>query len=240
VISVLPSYLRVIKNNLAKILLVEDDPQLSETIVEWLKREDYLVECVDNGEDALQLLANFKFDVILLDWMLEGAVTGLDVSRQYRKAGGKVFIMFLTGMSEIENIEEGLQYADDYLTKPFDPRELSARIRSALRRPAELLPNDTTIGDVTLDKSLLTMIVSGTSVQLRRKEFLLLEYLMRHPNHACTPQTLLDAVWPSNSSASIETVRTWISNLRQKLASAGKDNFIKTIPGAGYQVESRN
>ena len=222
---------------MAKILLVEDDLKFSETVKEWLVREGHLVEHVDNGKDALQLLNNFKFDVILLDWMIEGDITGLEVSKQYRRAGGKVFIMFLTGMSDIGNIEEGLDYADDYMKKPFDPRELSARIRSGLRRPTELLPNELTIDDVTLYRGSLTMTVNGKCIQLRRKEFALLEYLMRHPNCASNAQTLLNAIWPSDSAVSNEVVRTWMSNLRQKLAAAGKENFIKTIPGAGYMIE---
>ncbi len=123
---------------MAKLLLVEDDLELSLKLKEWLASQGYLLETVTTGEDALQMLNHFQFDILLLDWDLPG-ISGLEVCRQYRLSGGTSFILFLTGKGDISSKEQGFDLgADDYLVKPFDARELSSRIRSLLRRPAGL------------------------------------------------------------------------------------------------------
>src|SRR5690242_15662054 len=134
-----------------KLLVVEDDEELLRHISAWLSSEKYLVETANSGEDALQILGNFNFDVIILDWNLTG-ITGLEVCQKFRKSGGDTPIIFLTGESDIDHKELGLNSgADDYLTKPFNERELSARVKSLLRRSAGLLSNDLTVKGVTLD-----------------------------------------------------------------------------------------
>jgi OmpR-family two-component system manganese-sensing response regulator len=223
---------------MAKILLVEDDLDLADKLRLWFAGQGDLLEAVTTAEDALQLLNNFSFDLILLDWTLPG-MTGADFCRQYRKAGGATAIIFLTGRGDINSKEQGLDLgADDYLVKPFDTRELSARVRSVSRRPSSLLPIEIRVNDVVLDMNTKSMVVDGVSYALRSKECILLEYLMRHPNRIFGSKNLLDAIWPSDQEASPDTVRSWIRNLRQKLAVAGRPDLIKTIPGSGYMIES--
>jgi DNA-binding response OmpR family regulator len=223
---------------MSKVLLVEDDQQLANALREWFTSNGYVFEHTANGADGLQMLTNFAYDTIILDWMLPG-LTGLEVCKQYRKAGGKSHVIFLTGQGETEEIEAGLDAgADDYMVKPFKIRELAARLRSLQRRPSTLISNELTIDNLTLDPVKQVFVVDGQTYQLTAKECGLLEYLMRNPNHPYHSDALVSAVWPSDSSGSAEALRTWIRNLRKKLESAGKGGFIKTIPGVGYVIES--
>jgi DNA-binding response OmpR family regulator len=222
----------------AKILLIEDDLDLAERLRSWFVSEGHTFEHASCGEDGLQLLANFAYDMILLDWRLPG-LSGLDVCKQFRKAGGMNSIIFLTGKTDIPSIEQALDFgADDYVTKPFDLRELSARIRTVLRRPKGLLQDDLLIGVVKLDlKSRAVTIDGKDSVHLTPKESALLEYLMRHPNRTHGSEALLQAVWLSDHEATADTVRSWMRLLRKKLSKAGLDGFIKTVPASGYMIE---
>jgi len=222
---------------MAKVLLVDDHEELYKNLKDWFIAQGHALEATYTGEDALQILSSFKFDVILLDWMLPG-ISGLDVCKTFRKDGGTTPIIFLTGKTDITSKETALDLGgDDYIVKPFDVRELGARIRSVLRRPAELLPVELKLGEVALDVKSRTLKVGDASVHLMPKEANLLEYLLRHPNQAINASGLLSAVWPSESDGSPETVRTWMKNLRQKLASVGQGDLIKTVPGSGYLVE---
>lgn len=225
------------KITMAKILLVEDDPQLSQKMSQWFTLENHLVETASSGEDALQLLTNFKYDLVLLDWNLTG-ITGLTVCRRHRAAGGTTPIIFLTGEGDVDHKESGLDSgADDYLVKPFDMRELAARMRTVLRRPKELLSAELKIGDLYLDQEERTVSCGKASVRLMPKEAVLLEYLMRHPSKYFSSKALLDAVWPSESDANQDTVRTCVKTLRQKLIKVGKPDLIKTVPHSGYKID---
>jgi DNA-binding response OmpR family regulator len=222
---------------MAKILLVDDDHLIASLLEPMFEREGHVFEVATTGEDGLQMMKAFEFDVILLDWSLPG-MSGLEVCQQYRRGGGSTYIIFLTGQHDINSREGGLDAGgDDYITKPFEFRELAARIRSVLRRPAGLLPTELLIDDLRLDPKSRTVTVGEKSVHLMPKESALLEYLMRHPNTNFDSQALLDAVWPSDSEASKETVRTWMRNLRQKLLTLGKEDFVKTKLGSGYIIE---
>jgi DNA-binding response OmpR family regulator len=221
----------------AKILLVEDDLEIIEKLKVWFSSEGHLIEAVTNGEDALQLLQNFTFDIAILDWQLPG-ISGVELCRRYREAGGMCYIIMLTGKGSVENKEFGLDAgADDYLVKPFEMRELSVRVRAILRRPHGLLPTEVKVSDVILNLQNRTVTIGKESFKLMPKEAALLEFLMRHPNRTFGSKDLLNAVWPSDRDASSETVRSWMRNLRQKLGAAGKEDFIKTISGLGYMIE---
>jgi|AGTN01.1.fsa_nt_gi Response regulators consisting of a CheY-like receiver domain and a winged-helix DNA-binding domain len=221
----------------AKILLVDDDHQVAEILEQFMQREGHVFEVATTGEDGLQMMKVFEFDVILLDWSLPG-ISGLEVCQQYRRAGGSTYIIFLTGQNDIDSREGGLDAGgDDYITKPFEFRDLAARIRTVLRRPSSLLTTELSIDGLNLDPKSRTVTVEEKIVHLMPKESALLEYLMRHPNTNFDSQALLDAVWPSDSEASKETVRTWMRNLRNKLKTVGKESFVKTVLGSGYIVE---
>ena len=222
---------------MAKILVVEDDLNVSKPLSEWIAGNSHTVEIAPSGEDAMQLLENFNYDLIILDWSLPG-MSGVEVCRNYRSAGGSAWVIFLTGKSELDAKEEGLDVgADDYLTKPFHMRELGARIRSALRRSDAHFQHELKIGKVQLNMAGQSCIVSDVEVHLMPKEAALLEFLMRNPDRLFPTKKLLDSVWESDAGVSEGIVRTYIRTLRQKLAALGQPDFIKTVAGAGYIIE---
>jgi len=223
---------------MAKILYVEDDDGIAASVQDWLQMEGHLVELAANGEDGIQLSANFEYDLLLLDWDLPG-IPGIEVCRRYRQRGGNAWVIFLTGKSGVDDKENGLDAgADDYLTKPFEIRELSARIRSALRRTESTFQSQLKINDLVLNTADRTLCVNQATVRLMPKEAALLEYLMRNPNKLSNTNKLLSAVWPSDSGVSNGTVRTFMLSLRGKLEQLGKKDFIKTVPGSGYIIET--
>ncbi len=223
---------------MAKILHVEDDAELAARVSHWFSLEGHVCETAYTGSDALQLLKNFHYDVILLDWSLPD-ISGIEVCNQYRKSGGMSRIIFLTGREDVADKEAALDMGgDDFVVKPFHIRELSARVRSALRRPADTFQAALKINDVTLDVTRRTMIVNETDCRLMPKEVALLEYLMRHTNQVFGTKKLLSAVWPSDSGASEGSVRTSMHTLRKKLETAGKPDFISTVLGEGYTIKT--
>jgi DNA-binding response OmpR family regulator len=224
---------------MAKILEIEDDTDLSARVSQWFAREGHTVEIADCGEDGLQLLDNYIYDVILLDWTLPG-ISGLEVCRRYRKNGGDSWIIFTTGEGDVQHKEEALDHgADDYIVKPFDIRELAARVRGALRRSVTRLEPKLKIDDAVLLADERKVIINGIPHQLTGKETALLEYLFRNPTGVFGTKHLLAAIWPSSSEASEGTIRTIMYTLRAKLEAAGAPNLVKTVLGAGYTVKGQ-
>jgi DNA-binding response OmpR family regulator len=223
---------------LAKLLVVDDDKSLAEELVEWFELENHRCEVVHSGKDALQILTQFQFEVVILDWNLPD-LTGLAVCQEYRKAGGQARVLFLTGQGDVESKQAGLDSGgDDYLQKPFDVRELTARVRSLLRRSTNILPTKLELNGVHLELDSKEIHYGELKVGLRRKHCQLLEFLMRNPNKAFSARALLNAVWSSNSDSGEEAVRTQMRFLRQRLATIGLDDFVSTIAGSGYTVRS--
>lgn len=223
---------------MAKILLVEDDADLRGRVEKWLASERHSVEVSDNGRDALALLEAEKYDLIILDWVLP-EMHGVEVCRLYRSKGGETPVLMLTGRGSVTEKEMGLDAgADDYLLKPFDPRELSARIRALLRRPRELLSDELQIGDLIIDTKKCKVHKNGSEVALLPLEFSLLAFFAKHPGVVFSAETLLGRVWPVNSDASTEAVRTCIKTLRRKIDDAGKSSSIRTVYGVGYEFMS--
>lgn len=223
---------------MAKVLLVEDDVELADKLVAWLKKESYVVEHVLDGRQALDLLRAYGFDLVILDWDVP-QVSGVEVCRQLRAGGSKVPVLMLTGKASFEDKEVGLDSGcDDYLTKPFDGRELGARMRALLRRPASFTGTVLSVGNVSLQPVTHHVERDGLAIDLSRMEFTLLEFLMRHPNQVFSPEALLNNVWSSDSEASIDTVRTYIKTLRKKLADNAGSSIIRTVFGVGYKVSA--
>lgn len=220
---------------MAKVLLVEDDADLANTVRTTLLFEHHQVELIESGSDADIQLKTFDYDLIILDWGLPGK-TGIEICRDFRSAGKKTPILLLTGKDSIADKEIGLDAgADDYLTKPFDMRELSARVRALLRRAAQVTENVLVAGDIALDTIKYRVSKLNNPVDLQPKEFQLLEFFMRHPNQVFSAEALLARVWPSDSEATTEALRTTLKRLRRKVDPDG--TLIRTVHGVGYVLE---
>lgn len=221
---------------MAKLLIVEDDEEISLALDTYLKASGFTCDCVSSGGDALQLLSSYSYDAIILDWGLPD-ITGFEVCVKFRKQGGQAPIIFLTGNDDLVALEQALDAgADDYVVKPFNMRELHARLKTILKRRTAAYSHSLTIGSVTLDPESGNLISNGKSVLLRNKEIAILECLMRHPNVSYSSHQLLNAVWPAEATPSNNAVRVWMSHLRQKLAEVGAEDLIKTVAGAGYII----
>jgi DNA-binding response OmpR family regulator len=219
-----------------KLLLIEDDLELVKRLRKWLVAENYTVESVNSGEDALQLLTSFSYDLIILDWTLTD-ITGLEVCRRFRATGKKTPMIFLTGRGGIDDKERGLDSgADDYICKPFDPRELSARLRSILRRPCEEITRFE-LGGVSLEIETRVVTQGDDEVRLTPLEASMLAYLMRNPGRPYLAKNLCQLALPTESNTSVETVHTCMKTLRQKLTQLGRANYVTTIPKSGYMIE---
>lgn len=223
---------------MAKILLVEDDKTIGKLVSLQLERDHHLVERVDTGKEALFSLKMHDYDLVILDWMLPD-LSGLEVCRTYRGGGGRVPILMLTARGEAQDKVSALDTgADDYLVKPFVPAELLARIRALLRRPSVIAGKNLTVQDIVLDTGMRQVTRAGSSVELTAKEFALLELLMRHPNQSFSVEAILDRLWKSETTASLETVRTHMKTLRRKLGDSEENPIIRTKRGLGYRIIS--
>jgi two-component system, OmpR family, response regulator len=218
-----------------KILVVDDDEQMVEMITDYLSAEGYTVEATDNGVEALSLMKSFGYAVIVLDWEMPGR-TGPDVCQSYRDWGGQAPIIMLTGKGAIEEKEKGfLSGADDYLTKPFHPKELSMRIKALLGRFVSTNKNLVTCGCLTADRSKASLLVGDVDLKLPAREFDLLEFMMRHPEQVFSSDALIDHVWKSDAEVSGKAVRVCISRVRSKLEQYACPNIV-TVPGFGYKL----
>ncbi|MEA2572534.1 MAG: hypothetical protein QOI24_4535 [Acidobacteriota bacterium] len=216
----------------ARILVVEDEAKTSETIALYLRREGHDVVPVADGESALAAVRERVPDVVILDLMLP-RLDGRAVCRELRAAGVASGIIMLTARSTEEDKLSGLDLgADDYMTKPFSPRELMARVRALLRRIGE--SDVLELDGVTLDRDRHEARVGGESLRLTPTEFRLLETMLRRPNRTFTRQQLVDAAFGEDYDGLERTVDVHVKNLRRKLGEAGK--AIVTIFGVGYKL----
>jgi DNA-binding response OmpR family regulator len=222
---------------MGKILVVEDEADLAKLVRNWLERDKHLVEVIDNGFEALTHLQINKFDVIILDLMLP-ELSGMEVCRRYRQGKGKTPILMLTAKNSVEDKEAGLDAgADDYLTKPFNMKELAARVRALIRRASDHPNSMYTLRDIEIDASEYRVTKAGAEIHLLPKEFRLLEFLVRHPHQVFSAEDLLASVWESDTSALLDTVRGHIKRLRKKLDTPGQSSIISTVYGIGYRIE---
>lgn len=224
---------------MAKILIVEDDLALAKTIKEHLADERYVVECLSDGSEAFERLRFYSFDLLVLDWNVPN-MSGMEICRAYRKQGGKTPILMLTGRGKIEEKQVGFESgADDYLTKPFDMRELSMRVQALLRRPHQYVSAEENVlrcGALSLHLKEHFFFKGETKVHLVPKEYALLQFFLTHPNEVFSPEAILERVWPSHSDMSPESVRMYISRLRTKIDSKNQPSFIQTVHGLGYKL----
>ena len=230
--------------NRAKMLLVEDDPALAE-LVSWnFRREDFEVRHTPDGEEALLLAREAAPDIVLLDWMIEGGISGLEVCRQLRRQTStqNVPIIMLTARGEEEDRVRGLETgADDYVTKPFSPRELIARVHAVLRRVRPALAGETLSYD-DLEKDTVGHKVKrgGETVALGPTEFRLLKHFLEHPGWVFSRERLLDAVWGHDSDIESRTVDVHIRRLRKAINNGDRPDIIRTVRSAGYALDTGN
>lgn len=225
---------------MAKVLLVEDDEDLAVTIGDMLRDERHTVDTIHDGLDAAEALKTRTYEVVVLDWDLPGK-SGISILREFRAAGGGTPVIMLTGKSEIEQKEQGLDSgADDYLTKPFLLKELAARIRSLLRRPTMTNAGVLRWGNLVLDPSKFEVSRNGQQLRLLPRDFALLEFLMRHPTQIFSTQALLDNVWNYDSDATPEGLRVAVRRIR-KVIDEGDDlnqSMIENISRVGYRMRN--
>lgn len=223
---------------MARILVIEDDPKVSQVVEEALAAFNHIVETVDEGQEGLERLTYYHYDLAIVDWMLPG-LTGIEICKRYRNAGGQIPLLFLTGQSDVPNKVEAFDSgADDYLTKPFAFSELMARVRALLRRPPQMTEKVLESGGLKLDLSTCSVTKNGEAVNLAPSEFALLELFMKSPGRLFSSDELLNRVFKTESEATDEAVRQRVLRLRKKIAIDGnKDSLIKTVKGLGYKFE---
>ncbi|HEY9679257.1 MAG TPA: response regulator transcription factor [Drouetiella sp.] len=221
---------------MAKILVVEDDKDLAHVLNVTLSSKGHSIQVANGGALAIDLLRSFKYDLVVLDWMMP-EVTGIDVLKAYREFKGKAPVLMLTAKADVMDKALGLDSgADDYLTKPFHPEELQARVRALLRRPHSLANVLLTAGDITLDPATCQVTKGETELHLRPKVFSLLEFFMRHPEQVFSSEAILERVWMDDSLASPDTVRTHIKLLRKSIGENGEGGLIKNVRNRGYKL----
>ena len=225
----------------ATILVVEDEPAIQELIAYNLKQAGHVPLRADNAEQALNLVANALPDLVLLDWMLPG-LSGIEFARRLRadKRTRSIPIIMLTARSDEQDKLQGLETgADDYITKPFSPRELNARIKALLRRRAPEMTDDMVqLGGLKLDPASHRVTGNGAPVELGPTEFRLLHFLMTHAERVHSRTQLLDQVWGDHVFVEERTVDVHIRRLRKALEPTELDSLVQTVRGTGYRFSA--
>jgi DNA-binding response OmpR family regulator len=221
-----------------QVLIVEDEKRLAETLAQLLREQKYLVDIVYDGKDGLSYAESGQYDVIVLDVMLPG-MDGFEVARALRREKNATPILMLTARSEVSDKVRGLDCgADDYMTKPFAPEELLARVRALSRRQGEVALEELTFADLSLDLVTHALRCGGKSVQLSPREFEVLQLLMSSQGRLVNKETLISKVWGMNSDAEDNNVEAYISFLRKKFLYLGSRAAITTLRKVGYRLET--
>ena len=224
-----------------RLLLVEDDQALAELLEFRFKAEGYDVISTSDGDEALLLANEQAPDLVVLDWMIEGT-SGIEVCRRLRrtKQTAHVQIIMLTARESEDDRVRGLEIgADDYVTKPFSPRELIARVGAIMRRIRPALAGEAlTVGDLRLDSAAHRVLRRGESLTLGPTEFRLLRFFMEHPGRVFSRDQLLDAVWGTGSDIEMRTVDVHIRRLRKAIELPGAPDPVRTVRSAGYALEA--
>src|SRR4029079_17717799 len=224
-----------------RLLLVEDDRALADLLMWHFDREGYEILRTADGDEALVLAEERVPDRVILDWMIEG-VSGIEVCRRLRRRASTsaVPIVMLTARGEESDRIRGLQTgADDYVTKPFSPRELIARVGAVLRRVRPALAGELlTYGDIEMDVDAHRVRRGGRAISLGPTEFRLLKHFLEHPARVFSRERLLEAVWSHDADIDARTVDVHVRRLRQALNTGARPDLIRTVRSAGYSLDS--
>jgi DNA-binding response OmpR family regulator len=222
-----------------QVLVVEDEPRMSELLRQGLEEEGHSVVLTGNGRDALAMAESHPFDAIVLDVMLPG-LDGFSVAKRLRSARNQTPILMLTARDATTDIVEGLNLgADDYLVKPFSFEVLLARLRAVSRRGAIAQPPVLQVADLSLDPSAHEVARSGRRIVLTRTEYGLLELLMRRAGRVVTRENLIESVWGFDSNVRSNTLDAFIRLLRDKVEGDGEMSLIQTVRGVGYCLRAK-
>jgi two-component system phosphate regulon response regulator PhoB len=224
-----------------RLLLVEDDRSLADLVTFHFERSGFAVTRTGDGEEALILVDEVKPDIVILDWMIEG-ISGIEVCRRLRRKpqSANLPIVMLTARGEEEDRIRGLETgADDYVTKPFSPKELVARVAAVMRRVRPALAGEQLVyADVEMDVVRHRVRRNGASIALGPTEFRLLRHFLEHPGRVFSREQLLDSVWSHDPEIDARTVDVHIRRLRQALNAHGGDDLVRTVRSAGYSLDS--
>ncbi len=220
-----------------RILVVEDEHKIANSIKKGFEQENFAVDVVYDGNAGYDMASSEEYDLIILDRMLPG-LEGAEISKKLRGDGNHVPILLLTAKGQIKDRVEGLDSgADDYLTKPFAFEELLARARALMRRPKNHIGSILKISDLKLDTLSFEVKRKDKNINLSSKEFALLEYLMRHPNQTLSKEQIINHVWSYDSDILPNTVEVYIAYLRNKVDKPfPAAPLIKTVRGFGYRI----
>lgn len=219
-----------------RILLAEDERSLSRALVAIFQKNNYSVDAVYNGEDALAYLQSGNYDVAVLDIMMP-KMDGITVLQKLRASGSQLPVLMLTAKTEVDDKVLGLDSgANDYLGKPFDTKELLARIRS-ITRSQSVADTKLRMGNIALDRATFELSSPTGSFRLANKEFQMMEFLMSNPHHVISAERFMEKIWGYDTEAELNVVWVYISYLRKKLTALGADIQIKASRNAGYSLE---
>lgn len=221
-----------------KILYAEDERAMSDAVAEILRHKNYIVDTVYDGEEAMDYIMSEKYDGIILDVMMP-KMSGVEVLSAMRSMGMSTPVMLLTAKGEVADKVEGLNAgADDYLAKPFAMPELIARVGALVRRTGEIVPDELSLGNITLNRSSYELSSECGAIRLSKKEYLMMEMLMKSKDRPIATESFMTRIWGYDSEAEMSVVWVYISYLRKKLSALNANIQISALRGRGYVLEA--
>ncbi len=225
---------------MAKILIVEDDPMIRQLVRDALETERHVVDDCQDGRSGMAFIDAGSYELLVLDWEMPHA-TGIELCSHFRNQGEQAPVLFLTARASMDDKEKGFAVgADDYLTKPFDVRELLIRVKALLKRPQQITKDILKVGAMELDTNSGVVKRNDALIRLQPRELALLEFLMRHPDTYFTAEALMARVWDTDSEATEVALRSCITKMRRKMDVEGQPSFIETSKGLGYRINSKS
>lgn len=217
-----------------KILLAEDEPDLSFALAKGLKQKGYAVDSAFDGEEVLQYYHQYDYDLIILDLNLP-LIDGIYVLKTIRQKDQTIKILILSARTKVEQKVIGLNLgANDYLTKPFDFLELEARISALLRLSFAQMQSVLACGNLSLDLTARTLSIAGEAIYLTKKEYAIMEYLFLHQNEVLSHEKIIEHIWDSDADLYLSSLKYHLHSLKKKLKPFGAEHYLKNIRGQGY------